>query len=433
LTYLRALGGNWRGVLALLGILGIAAVTRGFQLSQPGRMYFDEFYAQDGCVYLGWPQAICGQSAEGSWMHPPLGKWLIAAGEALFGFDPIAWRLAAVCAGIVMVGLVYLLARRLIGSALGAALAAALIALDPQSIASSRIAMLDIFTACAGVATVLFVVLDLREGGARHRGFSTFFRPWRIAAGIAAGAATATKWSGVLSVALAVFLTIAWEVWGAPRGGDGWLSRLRAAAPSVAAWLIILPFIVYTLTYTGRLGGEILAVPWEEGAWFRQFAERQREMLSFHLGLEGNHPFSSPAWSWLLAKRPVVFLHEMPDASHIREILALVDPLIWLPGLGAAIAAAFALVRRGSLWGPELVISAAVAMTYLPWLVLAGGRSQVFAYYVLPTLPFMAVALGWAAARLPRTAGRTLAGVLGATSVAVFVFWSPLLYGWPID
>lgn len=371
-------------------------------------------------------------------MQPPLGKWLISGGIAVLGFEPIAWRVTAALAGIVMVGLTFVLARRLTGSRLAAALAGGLLALDPLAIASSRIAMLDIFSACAGAATVAFVVLDADDRSPGPGGWSHLVRPWRVAAGIAAGVAVATKWSGILTLGVALLLVVAIEIsgHGAPIGLR--TIRARSAALSVVVWLVLLPACIYVLSYAGRFDGSLLAVPWDEGAWIRQFIDRQVAMLAFHLGLDANHPYASPAWSWLLAKRPVVFLLEIQDrqplaTSSLREILVLVNPLVWAPGMAAAGAAAVAAVRSKRLWSPSFVIAVSVAGTYLPWLVLAGGRAQVFAYYVLPTLPFLAIGLGWAATALPPSATRVAAGVLAVVSLATIVFWSPLLYGWSMD
>ena len=32
-------------------------------------------------------------------VHPDVGKWLIGAGEQVFGFDPLGWRVASAVAG----------------------------------------------------------------------------------------------------------------------------------------------------------------------------------------------------------------------------------------------------------------------------------------------------------------------------------------------
>jgi dolichyl-phosphate-mannose--protein O-mannosyl transferase len=367
-------------------------------------------------------------------MHPPLGKWFISTGIALLGFEPIAWRLAACAAGILLVAFVYLLCRRLTGSRLAAVVAAGLVALDPLAIPMSRIAMLDIFTATAGAAAILFLVIDgqgLRDHPARRRGL---LRPWRLAAGIGVGVALATKWSGLLILVVAVILALAYDRAARPTPRDD--QRRRFWATSIASTgmlLVVVPSLVYVLSYVGRLDGDLVALPWADGAWIREFAARQADMLAFHRGLDAAHSSASPAWSWFLGQRPVVLFHEPVPGGGVREILARVNPVIWLPALGATLVAAMTLIRTRSGVGPELVIGITVLGTYLPWLVLSSERSQVFAYYALPSVPFLAVALGWAVSGLPAAAGRVLAGALAAIAVAAFVLWLPLIYGWPMD
>lgn len=427
-------GDGRRTAVLLVAVLVLAAVVRLYQLGSPNQLVFDEvYYAQDACSYLGWDEATCGVSSEASWVHPPLGKWLIALGIRILGYDPVGWRVSAGLAGVLTVGLLYLLARRLTGSSLAAVLAAGVLALDPLSIVSSRVAMLDIFMTCAVVATVLFAVLDRDalavSGGKPGR----LLRPWRVATGLAGGCAVATKWSGALVLLAVVVLVLLWEAGAARRAGRRPGSGLLAAAPSVLLWLVATPAAVYVASYAGRLDAAILAVPWHEGAWIREFVERQLFMARFHVGLDDTHPYASPAWSWLLGKRAIVYFFEVDPAGRYREVLAFANPLLWVPGLVAAVAAALSALRRRVLWGPEVVVAAAVAAAYLPWLVLAAGRPFVFLYYVLPTVPFLALALGWAVTRLPRVAGRGLAVVVGAVAVAVVLYWEPLIYARPLD
>ncbi len=122
----------------------MGAGVRVVQLGSPGTFVFDEiYYAQDACTYLSWGSSVCGIATEVSWVHPPVGKWLIAAGIWAFGNNPLGWRVMSALAGTLTVALVYLLARRLTGSWLAAAVASGVLALDPLSIISSRVAMLD--------------------------------------------------------------------------------------------------------------------------------------------------------------------------------------------------------------------------------------------------------------------------------------------------
>lgn len=421
-----------RADLWLLAILAVASAVRVLQLSQPARLYFDEFYAQDACVYLGLPQAVCGQAVEVSWMHPPLGKWLISTGIAVFGFDPIGWRVAAAATGIALAAVAYVLCLRLTGSREGAIVAGGLVALDPLAIEMSRIAMLDVFTAATGAAAILFLVID----GQTHRRSSTRrlrLRPWRLAAGTAAGAAVAIKWSGIFVIGVAILLAIAYDLNRSRPGRSATYRQVAGSIASACTYLLAVPALVYVLSYAGRIDGDLLTLPWADGAWLRNFVVRQSDMVTFHLGLQTTHPSASPAWSWFLAKRPVVLLHETVGSGVLREILALVNPLVWLPALGASVAAAALVIKRRAFVGAELVVSLTVLGTYVPWLVLASDRVQVFAYYALPTIPFLAVAIGWAISRMPVRVRRVGAATLAVACVSVFLFWLPLIYGWPMS
>jgi dolichyl-phosphate-mannose--protein O-mannosyl transferase len=415
-------------------VLGLAAAVRLYALGIPAELVFDEvYYAQDACSYLGGGAATCGVETEASVIHPPLGKWLIALGIGIFGYDPVGWRASAAVAGIGAVGLLYLLARRLTGSALAAIVAAGMLALDPLAIVSSRVAMLDIFMTCAGIGILLFASLDrdtlLNAGASTHR----WWRPWRAAAGLTAGVAVATKWPGAFVLAAVIILVVLWEADAARRGGVPFRSALLLATPSVLLWLILTPVAIYAASYAGRIDGALLALPWTEGAWLRELADRQLFMLRFHAGLNDTHPYASPAWSWPIGKRAVVYFFETDAAGRYREVLAFANPVLWVPGLVAAAAAGISALRRRAIWGPEMVILVAVAAAYLPWLAITAGRQFVFLHYFLPTVPFLALALGWACSRLPRVPKRGLVAAVGTVAVAVYVFWEPMIYGRPLD
>ena len=63
-------------------------------------------------------------------VHPPLGKWFIAVGEQLFGYNSFGWRFPSAVAGAVAVVVLARLARRLTGSTLLGLVAGLLLALD---------------------------------------------------------------------------------------------------------------------------------------------------------------------------------------------------------------------------------------------------------------------------------------------------------------
>jgi len=293
------------------------------------------------------------------------------------------------------------------------------------------------------VAAVLAIVLDRdRDRQWERRGVIgrlTLGRPWRLAAGACLGAAAATKWSGAYVGLALIGLTIAWEVAAARRRvGGGWAAAwwdaLRREALPTVVLLGLVPVLVYVASYTGRMPGVILAAPWEVGSVWRGIWDHQLAMLEFHSGLSGHHPYESPPWSWVLLKRPVA-LYFAEDGGAYREILALGNPLLWWPGLVAMVGIGVMWLRRGAdAWRPEPVILGAAVAAYAPWLVLSGSRSQVFLWYLLPSIPFLCLALGMVAARAwEAVAGRVAVAGYAALILASFVFYAPLLTALPVD
>ena len=328
--------------LAISLITLLAGSLRLIHVGRPGSLVFDEvYYAQDACWYVHHAARLCGQSGPSSAVHPPLAKWLIAAGIAAFGYTPFGWRIAAVVAGTATVPLVYLLARRLLGSTLAASVAAGLMCFDFLAFVQSRVAMLDVFVTMFSVATVLFAVYDL-DAAPRDRWPA---RPWRVLTGLAGGAAIACKWSGVLALLAAALLVIIWGFACRPRDVPLRVT-VRRRLPSFILWFAVVPAVVYTATFQGRLYGSWTAAPGSALWWPRAFLHRQSFMLHFQAGLSGFHPYESPPWSWLLLKRPIVYYFNVHGDS-VREIMAIGDPLTWLCSIAAVVFLAVRWVRRG--------------------------------------------------------------------------------------
>jgi len=132
--------------------------------------------------------------------HPPLGKWLIAAGTGPYN-RRIGWRLPSMLCGVAGVLLVYLLALRLWRSPWWAGLGGLLVALDGVHIVQSRLAMLDIFMSTFITGGVLCAGLEYqRRNGIRVptvTGNQVFGSRYLLGTGVLLGAAVATKWAGL--------------------------------------------------------------------------------------------------------------------------------------------------------------------------------------------------------------------------------------------
>jgi dolichyl-phosphate-mannose-protein mannosyltransferase len=425
----------------------VAALVRLVGLAHPPELIFDEtYYAKDACWYVNASEALCERAADAPEVHPPLGKWLIGIGIRLFGFDSFGWRISAAVGGTLTVALLYLLARRLLRSTLAATLASGLLAFDFLHFVQSRTSMLDIFVPMFGIAGFYFLVLDrdrLLGAGPGVGGWRD--RPWRLAAGASLGAAVATKWSGGLLLLAGLLLTVAWEV-SARREqpvGSRVMSFFRSEWVSIVVFFFVVPFLVYLLSYAGRVGGSWTSAPWKQGSVERNLWDHHGYMLNFHRHLESTHSYQSPGWSWLLLKRPVSYYFcsdstQPPCPAPAKqgdygEIFATGNPFVWWTSALALAFVAYRWLRSRNMAGPEGVILAGFVISYLPWLILARDRPAIFIFYLLPTVPFMCLALGYVATKIGRSWEATAAiALFSVATLGVFYFYYPLLAGKPI-
>jgi len=417
-----------RDRVAALAVTLVAAAVRFVRLASPNTLVFDEtYYAKDACWYVNVSSTICDTSSEISQVHPPLAKWLIAVGIRLFGNDAFGWRVTAAIAGTVGVLLLYLLARKLLRSTMGATFASGLLAIDFLHFVQSRTSMLDIFAVTFGTAAVLFVVYDrerLLRGGPPDKG--PLDRPWRIAAGAAGGAAAACKWSGAFFLLLVIVLTISWEISARRRKGASFLSAVGSTLANelltIVMWLVLLPLAVYTFTYLGRLE------PGDD-SWFKALWDRHKYMYDFHTNLESHHSYESPAWSWLLLKRPVSYFFETDTQGRYKEIFATGNPFVWWPAALAVLYAAYRWVKDRNLASPEGIIVGGFIATYLVWLPLSfTGRSATFIFYFLPAVPFLCLALGYMATRIGNSwEAKAAIALFSVGAIGLFAFYYPLL------
>ena len=431
-------------LIAVVVIVLVAGVIRLIGLDHPQELIFDEtYYAKDACWYVNASESICDRGAEAPEVHPPLGKWLIGVGIRIFGYDSFGWRISAAIAGTLSVALLYLLARRLLRSTLAAAVASGLLAFDLLHFVQSRTSMLDIFIPLFGIAGFYFLLLDRDRLLGSGSSIGRLDRPWRLAAGASLGAAVATKWSGGLLLLAGLILTIVWEISARKDRppGDRIRSFLRSEALSIVLFLIIVPVLVYTLSFAGRISGSLTTAPWKEGSVTRNLWNHHDYMLDFHRNLTSVHSYQSPSWSWILLKRPVSYWFcsdstdppcpEPTEPGDYGEVFATGNPFVWWTSILALAFVAYRWLRARRLGGPEGLILAGAFFSYVPWVVL--DRPAVFIFYLLPTIPFMCLALAYVATRIGRSWEATAAiGLFTVATLGLFYFYHPLLVGKPI-
>jgi dolichyl-phosphate-mannose-protein mannosyltransferase len=456
-----------KALVVVLAATALAGFLRGSRLGSPPEKVFDEvYYASDGCWYTGEDFRKCGLDAnvERSWVHPPLGKTMIGWGIDAFGNRPFGWRISAAVTGTLTVALVGALGFLLTTSWLWAGVAALLLATENLHFVQSRIAMLDVFLTMFVVLGFFLLVADRKrtdadevqllgaqaetggmaeevvsEGEGRARGsdegiptVSKRFRlrPLRLLAGAALGAAVAVKWSGVLALAAAPVLAVAWERTRRKRSGAArpLVRALREEGLGIALAFLVVPFIVYAAAW----------IPWlqERGFDFGEWARHHKYMAEYHLNLstigeDGKpiHPYMSEAWTWFLLLRPVAYFWQGTDRTG-AEILGIGHPLLFWGALLVIpyLALAWSTSRD---WRAGAILVPILAQ-YVPWLIV---RRPAFLFYITPVTPFLALGTMYllrdiAGFRLrSRWAAPVAAAAVIAVSVAVFVWFWPVLVG----
>ena len=180
-------------------------------------------------------------------VHPPLGKQLIAIGEAAFGYDAVGWRFAAALASVLCVVLIVRVGRRLTRSTLLGGIAGVLLICDGLSHVQGRMGMLDVFSALFVVAGFTTLVCDRDDVRARMAkvvaegrvgdsplGPRMGVRWWRLATGVLLGLGCAVKWSGIYWVMAFAVLSVIWDLTARRKAGvaQPWKGTLvRDVAP----------------------------------------------------------------------------------------------------------------------------------------------------------------------------------------------------------
>ncbi|WP_280722104.1 phospholipid carrier-dependent glycosyltransferase [Kitasatospora sp. MAA4] len=488
---LAALNG-WVGP-ALVTLL--AGVLRFANLGSPRAVVFDEtYYAKDAWSLLRYgyegtwgagadvdllarPQRIDLTAAPEFIAHPPVGKWLIALGEAMFGLTPFGWRFVPALLGTLSVLMLCRIGRRLLRSTVWGCLAGLLLTFDGLHFVMSRTALLDIVLMFWVLAAFGCLLIDRdafrarlnADCGRQPSEEERASRPWRLAAGVCLGLACGTKWSGAYSLAAFGLLTVAWDV-GAYRAAGAvrpWrVALVRQAVPAFAA-LVPVAFATYLASWTGWLLGQGgYARDWAVGqdlssigplgSWVPgsliSLVHYHQEIWGFHLVLSTPHRYQSDPLDWLLLTRPVSYFFRDSAAGSAacrtegctREILALGTPLLWWTAVVALGYLLHRLLRRRD-WRAGAVL-AAVGAGYLPWFLYQGRT--LFSFYTVAFVPFLCLAVAMLLADLAGRPGRlpsspdggpgrrsvrwarpAVAGLLTVAVVVNFAWFLPLYTG----
>ncbi len=351
-------------MLPTMVITFLAFFLRVFHLTTPKGLVFDEIYYVDGARdYLKYGVEVTKGAPEFI-VHPPVGKWLIAAGIKLFGNHEFGWRIGVAVAGTLTVYLTARIAQRIFHENMWATLAALLMTLDGLNLVMSRTALLDIFL-------TLFILLAV----------NSWLKGKYLRFAIYLGLAMGSKWSALYFVA--AFLIVELII------NRNLIRTIRVGITSLG---------IYVLTWFGWFSSSL---GWDRNSKSNPISSLiyyHKEMLGFHTGLTEKHSYQANPWNWIIMGRPTSFFYESPKGcgskSCAQEVLALGTPILWW--LGAIALLVLIGVNLHNFAMRELDMASLIPFLgivagYLPWFFFQ--KRTVFTFYAIAFEPFVILAI----------------------------------------
>ncbi len=350
-------------------------------------------------------------------LHPPLGKFIIASGIALFGDTPLGWRITPAIFGCALLPLGAALGWYLFRERVGAVLLAAFFAGETVLIAHSRTGVMESSLLFFTLATFLSALLARRP---RHV----------IWTAVLLGLSISIKWA-----VLPVMVPAGYVLW-----RKGLLRPFIGGLYLSAVIYLAIVFVGQILNPTGA--SALHRPPGEEGAVFVD-ANPWVLVWDWHLGALHQagervpHVWGSPWWSWPLMLRPIRYFLDPNEADGLRMIYAIGNPVLWWSSTVAVLAGLVEVARRLILRKPVaddpiVPIVLGYVLLLLPWVP---GTRIPYIYNYLAPYAFALLALVYWLCRLWRVrpwGPWAAVGFLGL-AIATAAFFLPMATGAPMD
>ena len=406
-----------RNFILILAIITIfAAVVRLFRINEPARYYFDEVYhvvtarafAQNNPAAYDPFASPPEEGTAYDWLHPPFAKLIQASSIKLLGDKPVAWRLPSAIFGTALILATAILATVMFGKKAGV-FAGLVLAFENLTLVMSRITMNDIFIAFFSVCAFIFAALYSKK--------QKFI--WIFLASVSLGLAIASKWTGVYALII-VLAFIFFET----------LRNKKSLIPLLT--IAIVPFFIYLASY-----GQF----WLQGHSARQFIDLHKQIWWYQNRSDLQHPYGTTAlfctpkgldgpksWCpWILDIKGVYFSFETYGPKN-GYIYALGNPLIFWTGLIAISYLIGKLISERN--GKLSLILMGYFIFWVPWIF---SPRLLFLYHYLPSLPFLAIALGVFLKDIWETKYKFLTVLAILIFAAAFFYFYPITSGFPIN
>lgn len=374
--------------------------------------FFDEiYYVRTAENYLKLQQPY-------EWTHPPLGKFIIASGILVFGYNPFGWRIMGVVFATLMITLIYILGKELFGTWIGAFASAFLLTFDFMVFTMGRMATVDTYVVFFSLASQLFFLIYVKN--VLKNGWKTSVLPLLLAV-LFFALGFSTKWLvlygflGQLAILLALRLK---EVIKPKDGLSAKISAFFNRPFFQLYFFLLLAILVYFLTYIpDMLAGRSLV----------DVLQLQGSMYIYHSTLNATHPFASSWWTWPLMLRPLWLYASYLPANIVSTIVLMGNPAVWWVGFAFLILAVEEAVRS-----KDFACIFITVLFFFQWLPYVFISRITFIYHFYVNVPFLCLATAYFLNKYwSRKWGKATALAYFAGVVVLFWLFYPAISGTP--
>ncbi len=405
-------------------------------ISNINSSYFDEVYfARSAYEYVNGIDTM-------EWVHPPLGKLIMAIPILLFGMSTFSYRLMGCLAGIAMIPVIYVFAKRIFKNRKWASLAGILMTFDCFHFAQTRMGTVDSFLVLFIILASLFMYqyISIDKKAPLTSKMKNLF--W---SGLFMGLAICTKWTGLyagLGLAIVFFVDLLYEYTDKRKKAEKdellrkvlyllfvlgivpiiiYYAALYFATMSIATSLI---FIYYVLAVLIAVAILIINLLKKDKSLWKLFVSclvffilipliiyllsyllfpnvynydnnsiagiinQTKDMFGYHSTLTEGHNFQSNWYEWPAMIKPVWYYAGSLSENIRATIVGIGNPAIWWFGIIAMI---YVIIESVSKKNKEcLFILAFIACNWLPYIFI---NRAMFMYHYFPVLPFIMLAI----------------------------------------
>lgn len=404
-------------------------------ISYMNSSYFDEVYfARSAYEYVNGIDTM-------EWTHPPLGKLIMMIPIAMFGMSTFSYRLMGTLAGLLMIPVIYVFAKKIFKKTKWASLAAILMAFDNFHFAHTRMGTVDSFLVLFIMLSALFmyqyIALDKTDRLKKKL-------KYLLLSGIFMGCSIATKWTGLyaaLALAIVFFANLIYEnndkrkkmtknkfmkmvlVFMFIVGivpimvyyGTALFKTTKLATTLTigyyaiallisfvvliisllrnnkelwklfaccAVFFIVIPMVIYVLSYI------LFPNVYGYDNSISGLITQTKNMFNYHAGLIEGHDFASKWYTWPLMLKPVWY-HVAYYGGNIKTtIVGIGNPAIWWFGIIATLYMLISSILKRKK--ESIFILLFIICCFIPYIFI---DRAMFMYHYFPMLPFMMLAI----------------------------------------